>query len=105
MKLFRGYLYGFFVWFFFLSITGFFYKKYNLPNKVYLSVRFTEHSNLSIDTFVLLSFPILSLVLSVFFKFYFKESVRKSFRRAFMFNLILSVFYFGNCMLMIFDIK
>ncbi len=102
MKLFRGYLYGFFIWLIFLFIEEKLFKE--AFNRVYITIHFTDHSVFKLSDFIFISLLSLTVVLFIFFRFYFKEKFTVSLKRAFIFNLILIFFYFGNCMLVFMDI-
>jgi len=105
MKLFRGYMYGFVIWFVSLILSGYFFKKSGIEDLEYFRITFTEHVYFPLTNFIIFSFPVLTGIMVVFFHLYFKEKWKKSFRRGFMFNAILTFFYFGNCMMFFMDFR
>ena len=105
MRLFRGYMYGFVIWFLSLFFSGYLFDRTGIEDVEYFRIVFTEHSYFPFTNFLIFSFPVLTFVLFVFFHFYFREPFLKSAKRALMFNFILTFFYFGNCMLAFMDLR
>ncbi len=98
MFYFRTYLYGFFIWFFVVFSFGIFIQYFPFNwSKEYFRIVFSENSRIIVNNSVIFVFLINFLVITIYFKIRFKENLKKTLLRAFVFNSIITVFFFGNC--------
>ncbi len=98
MFYFRTYLYGFFIWFFVIILIGFFTMNVSFDwSREYFRIVFSKNSKIVINNSILLAFLTNLLIITIYFKRRFKENLKKSVIRALIFNSIVTVFFFGNC--------
>ncbi len=98
MFYFRTYLYGFFIWFITVIAVGFVITNTQFEwSREYFRVVFSKNSKIVVNNSILFVFLINFIIITIYFKRRFKESLKKSMIRALIFNSIVTVFFFGNC--------
>lgn len=98
MFYFRTYLYGFFIWFLIVIAVGFFINSVPFDwSREYFRIVFSKNSKIIINNSILFVFLTNFIIITIYFKRRFKENLKKSMVRALIFNSIVTVFFFGNC--------